>query len=69
MTLEGHVPPDREPYLPYSARSGWELLARLEPFGLKVRGYDLIPEGAVIERCLQFMINQAKNPPEWKGSI
>lgn len=62
--VEGYVPPGRTPSLPLGARSGWELQARLEPIGLKIRGYDLIPEELVTRQCLEFMMARAKRPPE-----
>lgn len=52
---EALVPPGRQPFLPFGARSGWELLVRLEKYGCKVHGYDLIPEQDLIQKCLEFM--------------
>jgi hypothetical protein len=54
-TPEAYVPPGRVPFLPFGCRSGWELLVRLEPFGLRVRAYDLKNEDDIIEECLVFM--------------
>ena len=53
--MEVYVPPGRSPFLPFAARSGWELLARLEPFGLRIHGFDIMREEDLIERCLAFM--------------
>jgi hypothetical protein len=53
--MEAHIPQGRTPFLPFGARSGWELLTRLEPFGCSVRGYDLIREEDLIAQCLAFM--------------
>jgi hypothetical protein len=53
--IEAYIPPGRVPFLPFGCRSGWELLARLEPFGLRVSGYDLKKEDDIIEECLVFM--------------
>jgi hypothetical protein len=53
--IEAYAPPGRVPFLPFGCRSGWELLVRLEPSGLRVRGYDLRNEADIIEECLAFM--------------
>ena len=53
---EAFVPEGREPFLPFAARSGWELLAKLEArHGASVFGYDLRPEKDLIAECLLLM--------------
>ncbi len=49
------VPAGREPFLPFGARSGWELLVILERYGCKISGWDVIKEEALITECLAFM--------------
>lgn len=53
---EAAVPTGREPFLPFNARSGWELLTALEKrHGFRLRGFDLLPEKDIIIECLVFM--------------
>ncbi|AGB02419.1 hypothetical protein [Methanoregula formicica] len=54
--MEAYVPPGRTPFLPFGARSGWELLTALEArHGTSVFGYDLRPEKDLITECLALM--------------
>jgi hypothetical protein len=53
--VSAYVPPGRLPFLPFGARSGWELLAVLEMFGCRIHGSDVLDEGILISQCLQFM--------------
>ena len=53
---EAYAPPGRQPFLPFGARSGWELMVALEErHGFKIHGYDLRPEKDIIDECLAFM--------------
>jgi len=53
---EAFVPTGRQPFLPFSARSGWELFLVLEKLhGMRIFGYDLRPEKDLINECLAFM--------------
>jgi hypothetical protein len=52
---EAYVPQGRKPFLPFGARSGWELLIRLEAYGCRVHGYDIRPEEDVIWECLGIL--------------
>jgi hypothetical protein len=53
--IQAQIPEGRQQFLPFGTRSGWELLARLEVYGCKVRGYDIRPEEDIIRECLAFM--------------
>ncbi len=57
--IYGLVPQGRKPFLPFNARSGWELLVALEQrHGFKIPGYDLRHETDIISECLAFMEKQ-----------
>lgn len=54
--IEAFVPAGRRPFLPFGARSGWELFLHLEQrHGFRLPGYDLRPEEDIIRECLAFM--------------
>lgn len=53
--ISGFVPPGRAPFLPYQARSGWQLLTVLNArFGFDIRGSDLMYERDIIQLCLDY---------------
>jgi len=59
VTVPGYVPPGRIPFLPFRCRSGYELMAHLEKYGLKIRFYDLMDERDIIIECLTFIKTQS----------
>lgn len=52
---EAYVPLCRVAFLPLGCRSGWELLAKLERYNFKIRGFDLLPEDEIIRQCTDFL--------------
>jgi hypothetical protein len=60
---EAYVPPGRQPFLPFGARSGWELFLALEErHGMRLSGYDLRPEKDIILECMAFMEKRGYAP-------
>jgi hypothetical protein len=57
------IPTGREPFLPYSARSGWQLLTVLESqYGFSIFGSDLMQERDIIRLCLDHCEKRGGTP-------
>jgi hypothetical protein len=53
--VSAFIPLGRIPFLPYTARSGWQLLTVLNSrYGFDIRGSDLMYERDIIRLCLDY---------------